>query len=187
VSFSPAHPGLLGLAGALHGVARFSCNWNRNEVAMITKQKQNRFRPQVEALEGRLVPDTYLWTGAHDSSWDNHLNWHPASGVPGPGDDVVIPYGLPELHYPIIGQAGPGTPDQENISVGSISAGPNEGGAKPSIRIWSNTNLTIGGGSESSNFDIDIINTSGHNLALAMIGGTFNLSSGDLSRFQKVL
>ena len=34
----------------------------------------------------------YTWTGeGGDGQWGTKANWNPASGVPGPGDDVIFP------------------------------------------------------------------------------------------------
>ncbi len=58
-----------------------------------------------------LVPRTWLWTGAVDSSWNNASNWTPP-GVPLPGDSVII--GSSTIN-PVIYQP------QEQIIIGALN------------------------------------------------------------------
>jgi hypothetical protein len=50
------------------------------------------YRPQIEPLEGRVVPSTDTWTGAGgvNIGWSNPANWNTLT-TPAPGDDLVFP------------------------------------------------------------------------------------------------
>ncbi len=55
-----------------------------------------------------------IWTGDIDSDWHNPLNWCPPIEVPGPSDDVCIPF-VPSDNYPVI---VPGKPD---VSISTLN------------------------------------------------------------------
>src|SRR5262249_16290129 len=64
------------------------------------RHRQARFmRPRLEALEERIVPDAYMWTGAFNSSYTDGRNWldtnNGGNGVPGSLDTADIPAGSP--------------------------------------------------------------------------------------------
>ncbi len=53
-----------------------------------------RNAPWLEALEDRIVPSTFTWTNLNGGDWDTSSNWADQNhnpGVPGAGDDAVIP------------------------------------------------------------------------------------------------
>jgi hypothetical protein len=56
-------------------------------------------RPHLEVLEGRIVPDAYVWNGSIDHDYTNGQNWINTStllpGVPGSQDTGDIPAGTP--------------------------------------------------------------------------------------------
>ena len=56
--------------------------------------RQSQFRPVVEALEGRVLLATQLWSGASsfNSNWSTAANWV-GNVVPSVGDDLVFPGG----------------------------------------------------------------------------------------------
>jgi fibronectin-binding autotransporter adhesin len=58
---------------------------------------RDRFRPRVEALEDRLAPATFVWTGqGGNSNFSTAANWSNAAtgaaGTPGAGDSLVFPF-----------------------------------------------------------------------------------------------
>ena len=61
--------------------------------------RRNFVRPCLEVLEGRIVPDAYLWTGAASSDYTDPHNWTDTRngqiGVPGSSDTGDIPAGSP--------------------------------------------------------------------------------------------
>ena len=65
------------------------------------------FCSAISPLPGR----TWVWTGPVDSSWSNPSNWLP-SGLPLPGDSVVIP---PAPHSPIVDSL------RQQIVIGSLN------------------------------------------------------------------
>lgn len=46
------------------------------------------FRPQLEGLSERIMPNATTWTGAVSTDWMDANNWN--NGVPGPNDDATI-------------------------------------------------------------------------------------------------
>jgi hypothetical protein len=62
-------------------------------------QTKRLVRPRLEVLEGRIVPDAYVWNGSMDNSYLNGQNWIDTRtqlpGVPGSGDTGDIPAGTP--------------------------------------------------------------------------------------------
>jgi len=52
------------------------------------------------------------WVGGVNASWSNNLNWNPQF-VPGPTDDVVIPFLSSGFSYPVM--------DESNININSLS------------------------------------------------------------------
>lgn len=53
------------------------------------RYKQVNYRPHIEVLEARWVPDGISWTGEVSTLWSVAENWSPQQ-VPGPNDDVSI-------------------------------------------------------------------------------------------------
>lgn len=64
----------------------------RNRIRKTTRQA--RFRPDLLALEGRILPSNFTWTGeGQDPEWSDALNWRDDNGqhgVPGANDDATI-------------------------------------------------------------------------------------------------
>jgi hypothetical protein len=48
-----------------------------------------RFRPSLEALEGRVLPSTIIWINPAGGDWDTASNWS-AGRLPGTSDEVII-------------------------------------------------------------------------------------------------
>src|SRR5947209_7593489 len=58
----------------------------------MTKTKVSRmcYRPNLEALEDRVVPSTDTWTGAGGTiNWSNPANWD-TGHAPAAGDDLIL-------------------------------------------------------------------------------------------------
>src|SRR5687767_2379962 len=58
-------------------------------VRAIRQSERRRYRPRVEALEGRELPAAIRWTNPAGGSWHVAANWD-LNRVPAAGDDVVI-------------------------------------------------------------------------------------------------
>ncbi len=57
-------------------------------MAMIPRP---RFRPALEALEGRLAPAVHTWTGAAGALWSDAANWDGGSPAGDPEAELVFP------------------------------------------------------------------------------------------------
>jgi hypothetical protein len=55
----------------------------------VLRRPAPRFRPTLEALEGRVLPSTIVWINPAGGDWDIPSNWSTAR-LPGPSDDVII-------------------------------------------------------------------------------------------------
>lgn len=108
------------------------------------------------------------WTGTSSSSWSDPANWS-GGVVPGPGDDVTIPWLPGSANQPVI---------DVNASIASLSMASNPN----TLTVASGVNVTISGNAtvgNSATFDTDGGNvTVGGQLS---INGNLTMSTGNVT------
>ncbi|MCH7228221.1 hypothetical protein [Haloferula sp. A504] len=144
-------------------------------------------------LAGHADAITTTWTGAHDNNWSDYRNW--TGGVPGPGDDAVIPSGFAnstdDRTLNSLTVSG-GTANIPNLSVGTLnlSAGTlNTGTANvTTAATWSGGSIS---GAITIPTDVTLAIPSGSVRLLTNAtltnSGTVEMSGGRIEGYQTVV
>ena len=131
-----------------------------------TKRPERRFRPSVEALEGRLVPSVFQWEGTVSRDWSELENWsvggQSTEVLPGESDSVLIAADVTAERTPQV-PAGHAAVAKSITFVGSVST-PRAFDIEGSLRLkgattdWNQDNWTIGYSTGSGDHRLELDN-----------------------------
>lgn len=134
---------------SLHGLMWRWSSSRRYRVAADGRRRL-QFKPVVQTLGGRIVPDAVTWTVDQGGDWSNAGNWSPHA--PTIGDDVTIPFSDIQVTH------NTGSVDAVNSLTSSAAVAVAAGTLSVAADSTIDNNLILSGGTLSGGGDLLTIN-----------------------------